>query len=59
MKKVGVVALSQSECIDFWGAGNIIDQQICVEGYRLANGAGACNVSDFILYEIADDWCDN
>lgn len=50
LRKADVVALSQSECIDYWGAGNILDQQICVKGYQSADGAGACNVSDSVLY---------
>ena len=52
LRKTEVVALSESECVDYWGSGNILEQQLCVKGYNNPNGAGACNVSITVLFIV-------
>lgn len=41
-----VTALSHSECDQFFGETNVLDQHLCVMGMDTPTGAGACLVSN-------------
>ncbi|WAR14842.1 TRY7-like protein [Mya arenaria] len=41
--KADVTALTKTQCQDYWGTTNILDQHLCVKGYETANGSGSCN----------------
>ena len=45
LRKAGVTALDNSECLEFWSSDNLLDQHLCVMGMDTPEGAGACNVS--------------
>lgn len=49
LRRTDVTALSQSECYQFWGQANVLDQHLCAMGMDTPDGAGACTVRTVVF----------